>query len=105
MELANFYKGLVNLGKIGGVPAVALGVIGSVLYVPNLVPDDWKGPVIIGVSAATVLIVWLTRPGTVTVSTEGDNSEARLEDHRKQGDARQSVKTKGKKSPAILIRK
>jgi hypothetical protein len=104
------------LGKVGGVPGIALGaavlVLGAVLGLTDLVPEAWRGPLFLVVVAGVVafgglaLAGWIRggRGGDQIAATEGDRSGARNED-ASRGGARQEARTRGKDSPATNIRR
>lgn len=107
---------LSGLGKVGGVPGIALGaavlVLGTVLGLTDDIPVAWRGwlllVVVLGAIAfcGLALAGWIrgTRGGPQIAATEGDRSEARNEDAGKDG-ARQQATTRGKNSPAVNIRR
>lgn len=99
MDLAQ----LSRLGKVGGVPGIALGaavlVLGAVLGLTDAVPDAWRGPLLlVAALGAIAFAVLALRGGSQTADTKGDRSEARNESTR---GARQRATTRGKDSPAI----
>jgi hypothetical protein len=107
---------LSKLGKVGGVPGIALGgavlVLGAVLGLTNAIPDAWRGPLLLVVVCGAVgfavlaLAGWIrsSRAGDQVARTEGDRAEARNKDASKGG-ARQEATTRGKDSPATNIRR
>jgi hypothetical protein len=93
---------LSNLGKVGGVPGIALGaavlVLGGVLGLTNAVPEAWRGPLLVVAALGAIAFgVMVLRSGSQIADTEGDRSEARNESTR---GARQRAKTRGKDAPA-----
>ncbi len=107
---------LSKLGKVGGVPGIALGaavlVLGAVLGLTNAVPEAWRGPLLLAVVIGAVgfaviaLAGWIrgSRAGDQIARTEKDRSAAYNEDASK-GAARQEATTRGKNSPATNIRR
>lgn len=107
---------LSGLGKVGGVPGIALGaavlVLGAVLGLTDVIPEAWRGPLLVVVALGAVgfavlaLVGWMrgSRAGEQVVRTEGDRSAARNEDGSK-GASRQEATTRGKNSPASNIRR
>jgi len=107
---------LSKLGKVGGVPGIALGavvlVLGGVLAAMDVLPEGWRGAVLtlvtIGILAlgALALAGWMrgARAGAMVARTEGDNSAALVEDASRTGGAQEAI-TRGKNSPATAIRK
>lgn len=107
---------LFNLGKVGGVPGIALGgavlVLSAVLGLTNAIPEAWRGPLLVAVALGAVgfavlaLAGWIRagRAGDQVARAEGDRSAARNEDASKRG-ARQEATTRGKDSPATNIRR
>ena len=112
MDLSLLFK----LGKVGGVPGIALGgavlVLSAVLGLTNAIPEAWRGPLLLAVVLGAVgfavlaLIGWMrgSRAGDQVARAEGDRSAARNEDASKGG-ARQEATTRGKDSPATNVRK
>jgi len=106
---------LSKLGKVGGVPGIALGavvlVLGGVLAATGVLPDGWRGPMLtlvaIGILAlgALVMVGWMrgARAGAQVARTEGNASAARNEDASRTGGAQEAT-TRGKNSPATNIR-
>jgi hypothetical protein len=107
---------LSKLGKVGGVPGIALGssvlVLGAVLGLTEAIPKTWRGPLLLTAALGAVAFVMLALAGWIRASragdqvarAEGDRSEARNEDGSKGG-ARQEAMTRGKDSPATNIRR
>jgi O-antigen ligase len=107
---------LSSLGKVGGVPGIALGaavlMLGAVLELTDAVPEAWRGPLLLVVTIGVVAFVGLALAGWIRsghggaqiARTDGDRSEARNEDASKGG-ARQRAMTRGKDAPAINIRR
>lgn len=107
---------LSKLGKVGGVPGIALGgavlVLSAVLGLTSAIPEAWRGPLLLAVVLGAVgfamlaLIGWMrgSRAGDQVARAEGDRSAARNEDASKGG-ARQEATTRGKDSPATNVRK
>jgi O-antigen ligase len=112
MDLSQLFK----LGKVGGVPGIALGaavlVLSAVLGLTNAVPDAWRGPLLLVIVlgavgfAALALAGWMraSRGGDQVARTEDDRSAAHNED-TSSGGARQEATTRGKDSPATNIRR
>ena len=106
---------LPKLGKIAGVPGIALGVVvlllGAVLAAVGILPEGWRGPVVVVVIVGAVLLGVLavlgwargTRGGAQVARTEGDHSAASNLDETKSGGS-QDASTKGVNSPASNIR-
>ncbi len=107
---------LPALGKVAGVPGIALGafvlVAGAALALTEVLPEAWRGPVLVlpiavaGLLGGLGLLGWMRgqRGGAQVARTEGDRSEARNEDASKSG-GRQEARTRGKDSPAVNIRR
>ena len=107
---------LSKLGKVGGVPGIALGsavlVLGAVLGLTDAIPEAWRGPLLVLVAlgavgfAALALAGWIrgSRAGDQVARTEDDRSQACNEDASK-GSGRQEATTSGKDSPATNIRR
>lgn len=107
---------LSGLGRVGGVPAIALGttalVLAAVLGLTDMVPATWRGPLLLAVALGAVafgvlaLLAWTrgSRVGEQVARTEGNRSAARNEDVGKGG-ARQEATTRGSASPATNIRR
>ncbi len=103
---------LAKLAKLGGVPAVALGIL-AVLFatVPEalqVVPLDWRGPILlVTILGAVILAVAAVAAWGVdkwrnaqVAETRGDNSPASNEDRTKSISG-QYATTTGDRSPAI----
>lgn len=102
---------LEKLGKIGGVPAIAIGAVTVMVDVGigkiDQVPDSWRAPLLLAVTVVGMgSAVWVgrRRGGDQVARTQGDDSSARNENPSKDG-ARQIAETKGKNSPAVNIRR
>jgi MFS family permease len=107
---------LTGLGKVGGVPGIALGaaalILGAVLGLTDAVPEAWRGPLLILVVLGAVcwavlaLAGWMrpSRADPQLARTEGDQSPARNEDASRTG-GRQEATSRGKRSPATNIRR
>ena len=107
---------LSSLGKVGGVPGIALGaavlVLGAVLGLTDAVPIAWRGPLLLVIALGAVAFALLALSGWIRASrggdqlaqTQGDRSAARNEDAGKGG-AHQKATTQGKNSPATNIRR
>ena len=107
---------LSGLGKVGGVPGIALGaavlLLGAVVGSTDVIPEVWRGPLLVVVALGAVgfavlaLAGWMrvSRPGEQVARTEGDRSAARNEDASK-GAGRQEATTRGKDSPVSNIRR
>ena len=107
---------LSRLGKVGGVPGIALGstvlVLSAVLGLTDTISDAWRAPlllvIVLGVIAFVMVALagWIrsTRAGGQVARTGGDRSAARNEDASSSG-ARQEATTRGKDSPATNIRR
>jgi hypothetical protein len=103
---------LSKLGKVGGVPGIALGavvsVLGAVLGLTDQVPEAWRGPLFLVMTLGVVALAGLAlagwiRGGAQIAATEGDDSEARNEDYTNSG-ARQVATSRGKRAPAVNIK-
>jgi hypothetical protein len=106
---------LENLGKVGGIPGIAIGaatlILGTVLALTDI-PSAWRGPLllitILGAIAFAILALvgWMraSRAAPQRASTEGDRSPAWAEDASRSGGLLEST-TKGHDSPAVTIRK
>ena len=106
---------LPKLGKIAGVPGIALGVVvlllGAVVAAVGILPEGWRGPVAVVVIVGAVLLGVLavlgwargTRGGALVARTEGDYSAASNLDRTKAGGS-QHASTKGANSPASNVR-
>jgi hypothetical protein len=96
---------LTRLGKVAGVPGVALGAVvlllGGVLAAADALPDGWRGPVVIAVAIGAVLLgAFVTISVGQVARTSGAASIASNEDGSKAS-AFQYASTRGKNSPAI----
>jgi hypothetical protein len=101
---------LPKLGKVAGVPGIALGVVvlvlGAVVAASNLLPEGWRGPVMVIVVAGVVLLAVLairswargTRGDAQVATSEGDRSPASNVDNTKTGGS-QHASSKGANSP------
>jgi hypothetical protein len=108
-------SGLSRLGKVGGVPGIALGVVAlvltAVLNQTGALPEPWRGPVNALCIAGVVLfglilaIGWARgqRPRAQIAKARGDNSPASNTDKAKTG-AAQHATTTGANSSAVSIR-
>jgi hypothetical protein len=106
---------LSRLGKVAGVPGIALGgmvlVLGAVLATTNIVPAGWRGPMLIVVAVGVVLLGVLavygwargSRGGAQVATTEGDRSAAGNIDKSGTGGS-QRAGTRGPHSPASNVR-
>lgn len=104
---------LPKLGKVGGVPGIAIGalvmILGAMLGLTDVIPLGWRGPLFLVAALGTLgvavlaLVGWM-RARDQIAATEGDRSEARNEDASKEG-GRQEATTQGKDSPAVNIRR
>lgn len=107
---------LSRLGKVGGVPGIALGaavlVLGAALGLTDTIPEQWRGPlllvVVLGAIAFVLLALagWIhrSRAGAQIATTEGNRSEARNEDASKSVSSQQAT-TRGNDSSAVNIRR
>lgn len=106
---------LAKLGKVGGIPGIALGagvsVLLAVLAQTRWVPEAWRGPLLLFIALAALclgviaLVGWIRGGGDrIVAKTEGDSSEARIEDAGKNT-ANLKATTRGKESPAVVIRR
>ena len=107
---------LPKLGKIAGVPGIALGVVvlllGAVVAAVDILPEGWRGPVAVVVIVGAVLLGVLavlgwargTRGGAQVARTEGDRSDASNLDETKSNGS-QHASTEGEDSPACNKRK
>ena len=103
---------LTKLGKIAGVPGIALGVVvlllGAVVAAVGILPEGWRGPVMVVVIVGAVLLGVLgvlgwargTRGGAQVARTEGDHSTAQNRDKTKTGGS-QNASATGAYSTAI----
>jgi hypothetical protein len=101
---------LPKLGKVAGIPGIALGVFvlvaGAVITASGILPDAWRGP-LFGILAvgAVILAALAIRAGaggrhdTQIATTQGHASPARNKDKTKTGSG-QRAQTKGDQSPA-----
>lgn len=94
---------LSRLGKVAGVPGIALGaavlILGAVLGLTNVTPDAWRGPLLIVVALGAIAFgVLVLRAGSQRAKTTGDRSEARNESTRGSD---QTATTHGEDAPAI----
>ena len=106
---------LPKLGKIAGVPGIALGIVvlllGAVVAAVGILPEGWRGPVVVVVIVGAVLLGVLgvlgwsrgTRGGAQVARAEGDHSAAQNRDKTKTGGS-QHASAKGVNSPASNIR-
>lgn len=102
---------LVQLGKVAGVPGIALGVYALLclgLIGSGAVPEAWRGPMyaILAVGAVVlgVVALWFWnggRAGPQIAGTIGDNSGARNTDKTKGAGGRQVAWTQGNNAPAV----
>ncbi|MEA1675326.1 hypothetical protein [Nitrospirillum sp. BR 11163] len=112
MDLSQLQK----LGKVAGVPGIALGVIALALYAiaghVDAVPETWRGPILaIGIIITTVaglaivLAAWVkgAQASTQVARAEGDHSPATNIDRTKSGGSQDAHST-GAKSPASNVR-
>ncbi|MDZ5647055.1 hypothetical protein [Nitrospirillum sp. BR 11828] len=111
MGLSQLHK----LGKVAGVPGIALGVIALSIYAIaghiDTVPEAWRGPaLIVGIVAtvaglAIVLVAWVkgAQASTQVARTVGDQSPATNIDRTKSGGG-QDAHTTGARSPARNVR-
>ncbi len=102
-------QNLASLAKLGGVPAVALGVAAIVFEaIPGalgFVPEHWRGPVLVvtilgaGILGAGALLAWVIDRGRIEQvgETHGDRSSVENQNLTKRG-GRQSGRTHGKDS-------
>lgn len=102
---------LPQLGKVAGVPGVGMGavalVLGGVLAAADLLPEGWRGPVLLVVAVgavglgALVVLGWAraARGAAQTARTRGDRSAAENVDESGTG-GRQHASTTGASSPA-----
>jgi hypothetical protein len=107
---------LTRLGKVGGVPGIALGgavlVLGAVLGLTNAIPEAWRGPLLVVVVlgavgfAVVALAGWMraSRAGDQVARAKGNRSAAYHGDAGKDG-ARQEAATRDNDSPATNIRR
>src|SRR4051812_17887159 len=67
---------LSALGKVGGVPGIALGatvvVLGSVLGVTDIVPEAWRGPLVSAVALGSIVFCGLALAGWIRGSRGGE---------------------------------
>ncbi len=106
---------LSGLGKVAGVPGIALGVaalvLGAVVEAAGVLPEAWRGPVFVVLVLGAVflgglaLFGWVrsTRAGPQIARTEGDGSPALNVDRTRTGGI-QTASTRGGRSPAINVR-
>ncbi len=89
---------LSRLGKVAGVPGIALGavvlVLGAVLAATNTVPEGWRGPLLIVIAVGVVLLGTLAvrgwargKQGDAQVATALGDRSARKQ-HRQVRDRR-----------------
>ncbi len=103
MDLSQLWK----LGKVGGVPGIALGVVAlvvlAVIDASGTLPEAWRGPVWIVIVVGAVLLAAVAilggRTGAQIARTEGDYSAASNRDKSKGGGS-QHASTTGKNAPA-----
>ncbi len=103
---------LFGLGKIAGVPGIALGVValvlGWVLDVAGVLPEAWRGPVLTAIVAGAVLLgvlairAWAGSRAQ-TARTQGDAAAAINRDRSEAGGP-QTATTRGADAPAINCR-
>lgn len=110
-EIAVDVSELSKLGKVAGVPGIAIGavvlVIGASLALTDTLPPGWHGPVlmasIIGILilGGIALLGWSrgNRAGAQIARTEGNNSPAINIDKTKTAGA-QTARTAGANAPA-----
>ena len=106
---------LSKLGQVAGVPGIALGAVAlllaAVVTSTHLLPETWRGPVLIVIIVGVVLLGLLAFLGWVcgkredaqSADTEGDHSGASNIDKTMTGGG-QRASTSGKNSPASNIR-
>jgi len=107
---------LSDLGKVGGVPGIAIGAVtlllGAVIELTDKIPEAWRGPLWLAVVLGAICTVVLALMGSIRSArahdqiarTKGGSSEARNEDASQRG-TRQFAETQGEKSPAVNIRR
>ena len=94
---------LSKLGRVGGVPGIALGagalVLVAVLGLTNVVQEAWRGPLLLVVVLGAIgFCILALRGGSQNAETKGDRSGALNESSR---GARQRATTRGKDAPAV----
>jgi hypothetical protein len=106
---------LPKLGKVAGVPGIALGAVvlllGAVLAATNVLPMGWRGPVMVVVVVGVVLLGVLAvrgwargnRADAQIAITQGDRSAASNLDKTKTGGS-QLASSRGTNSPASNVR-
>ena len=106
---------LSKLGKVGGVPGIAIGaavlIVGAMLNVAGVLPEAWRGPVFMVIAVGAVLLALLavlgwargSRTGPQDARTESDGSAASNIDRTKSGGS-QHAATEGKNAPASNLR-
>jgi apolipoprotein N-acyltransferase len=69
---------LTGLGKVGGVPGIALGmvvlVVCAALTYTGLLPEAWRGPVLVLAIAGAVLLGFVALARVRVARTEGKGS-------------------------------
>ena len=93
---------LTGLGKVGGVPGIAIGaavlVLGAVLALTNTLPEAWRGPLLVitvlgAVGLGVLAMVGSMRGREQIARAEGEESEARNKDGGKGGGPQRAVAT------------
>lgn len=108
---------LPKLGKVAGVPGIALGVavllLGAVVEASGVLPDTWRGPVLLIIVLGAVLLgvlgllTWSrsTSVGAQIARTKGDKSPAiNLDKTKAKAGGSQRARTTGASSPASNVR-
>ena len=112
----DYLSNLFKLGKVGGVPGLALGcaviVLVAVLGLTDTIPDAWRGPllVMVALGAVVFVVVALTgwgrnsRPGDQIAHAKGNRAPAYNYAGTGVG-GRQEAKSEGDDAPAINIKR
>lgn len=113
--MASDSKFLVNLGQVGGVPGIALGVFAlfatGILSYLEIIPEGYRGPLVIIISLGVILIVLLTiwawkqerAPNKLAALSEGNDSPAKASIQGGEGEL--IAESKGDRSPATATMK
>jgi O-antigen ligase len=100
---------LSGLGKVGGVPGIAIGavvlVIGAVLALTDTLPEAWRGPLLVltvlgALGLGALALVGWTRGREQVARADGPGSEARNKDSSKTGGRQEAIAT-GKGGKAV----
>ena len=101
MDISQLHK----LGEVGGVPGIAIGaavlIIGAVIAAAGVLPDAWRGPVLLASVVGAVLlgglalVGWIrgARAGSMVAVATGDGADASNIDKTKSGGSQSATAT------------